>query len=149
VGDAARALASRGFAVALADCIDLQVVECSGIATLALTAFATVKVSMSADDVDRVYTAYPPHVGRAKALDAIRKAATHLGTGKDVPAMDYASALSFSVMQSCGRHGVRLAMRGITRHTQQRGSTKQGILTTKGSGNMEPIRDTRQEGRHS
>jgi hypothetical protein len=63
--------------------------------TLAFTALATVKVSMSADDVERVYTAYPRHVGRTKALEAIRKAVTHLGTGKDVPAMDCASALVF------------------------------------------------------
>ena len=64
--------------------------------TLALTALATVKVSMSADDVERVYAAYPRHVGKAKAaLEAIRKAVTHLGTGKDVPAMDCASALAF------------------------------------------------------
>lgn len=63
--------------------------------TLALTTLAIVKVSMSADEVERVYAAYPRHVGKAKALEAIRKAVTHLGTGKDVPAMDCASALVF------------------------------------------------------
>src|ERR1019366_5156709 len=63
--------------------------------TLALTALAIVKVPMSADDVERVYAAYPRHVGRAKALEAIRKAVTRLGTGKDVPVMDCASALVF------------------------------------------------------
>lgn len=63
--------------------------------TLALTALASVKVPMSADDVERVYAPYPRHVGKAKALDAIRKAVIRLGTGKDVPAMDYAAALVY------------------------------------------------------
>jgi uncharacterized protein YdaU (DUF1376 family) len=63
--------------------------------TLALTAVAVVKVPMSADEVERVYAAYPRHVGRAKALEAIRKAVTRLRTGKDVPAMGCTSALVY------------------------------------------------------
>ncbi|WP_158789032.1 hypothetical protein [Granulicella sp. L46] len=63
--------------------------------TLALTAVAVVNGPMSADQVERVYAAYPRHVGKAKAIEAIRKAVVRLGTGKDFPAMDCATALVF------------------------------------------------------
>lgn len=63
--------------------------------TLSLTSRAVVKAPMSADEVQRVYEAYPRQVGRAKAIEAIRNAVARLGTGKDAPAMDCASALAF------------------------------------------------------
>ena len=57
--------------------------------TLALTV-----CTVSDADLERVYLAYPRHVGKAKALEAIRMAVASLGTGENWPRLVPAEALS-------------------------------------------------------
>ncbi len=49
--------------------------------------------TVSVVDLERVYKAYPRQVGKAKALEAIRKAVKHLQTGRDWPKLTAPDAL--------------------------------------------------------
>lgn len=49
----------------------------------------------NADEIERIYQAYPRRVAKAAALVAIRKAVKHLATGDDVPAMSRPEALTY------------------------------------------------------
>lgn len=46
-------------------------------------------------DVERVYLAYPRHVGKAKALEAIRRAVAKLGANEHTSRLDTAGAIKF------------------------------------------------------
>jgi hypothetical protein len=44
--------------------------------------------------IERIYAAYPRQIGKVKALKAISKAIGHLGSGKDMPALNPQKAVS-------------------------------------------------------
>lgn len=53
------------------------------------------RTSITDDDAELVYLAYPRKVGKLDAIKAIRKAVERMGTGKDAPRMSPPEALEF------------------------------------------------------
>ena len=55
---------------------------------------ATRPEPLHAADLERIYLAYPRHVGKGKAIEAIRRAVIHLASGEDLPKLTRPEALS-------------------------------------------------------